>query len=151
MKPSAGLFDGTARVWSPTETRSTIGGVEKSWAGGAEFDCAVQVSRRNQGNLGPGEADVGQWMVYSPADAVALAAGQVVEVLTGPEAGRTLYVDDPYKPRGRFQQTQCRQWDGDLPLDELQVYGMVSDSTSDTEDWGMVTAAVDDSSDYGGL
>ena len=149
MKPSTKLFDGTARAWSPTEGRSEWGGVEKSWTPEGTFDCAVQVARRNQGNLGPGEADVGQWMVYSPIAALALQAGWVVEVLTGPEAGRTLKVDDPYKPRGRFQQTECRQWDGDLPLADFEDWGLATDAVTETEDYGLATATVTDTDDYG--
>jgi len=116
VRPSRRLFDGTAQLWRGAEARSTWGGVERSYtAVGDPFPCAVQVARRNRGNLGPGEAEVGQWMVYAPIDAEPVESGDVVQVLTGPEAGRTVRVDDPYRPRGRFQQVECRQWDGVLP------------------------------------
>jgi hypothetical protein len=65
--------------------------------------------------MGPGEAEIGQWMCYIPMRATQVEAGMVIQVLTGPEAGRTLRVDDPYRPRGRVQQIKCRQWDGVLP------------------------------------
>lgn len=119
MRPSSRLFDGTARAWSNAEARSQWGGVEKVWTQvGDPFACAAQVERRNTGDLGPGEDEIGSWKVYSPSDAIAVQAGWVIEILTGPEAGRTLKVEDPYKPRGRFQQTRCRQWDNELPEEE---------------------------------
>jgi hypothetical protein len=116
MNPTAALFDGTAQLWRETTARSDFGGVQRQHAVvGAPFVCAAQVRNRNRGDLGPGEAEVGEWMVYAPMDATAPLTGDVIQVLTGPEAGKTLRVEDNYTPRGRFRQTRCRQWDGVLP------------------------------------
>lgn len=116
MKPTARLFDGTAQAWAETTVRNQWGGTERQHAPmGDPFPCAVQVRRRNRGDLGPGEDEVGQWMVYAPITAQQVDTGWVIQVLTGPEAGKVLRVDDNYRPRNRFQQTECRQWDGELP------------------------------------
>jgi hypothetical protein len=115
MMPNAILFDGMAQAYADTPTRSEWGGVERGYTPkGSPFACAVQVENRNLANRGPGEAEVGSWKVYAPIEATALASGDVVDVLEGPEAGKRLRVVDPYRPRGRFQQARCVEWDGEL-------------------------------------
>lgn len=115
------MYDGTAQAWVGTATKSAIAGVARGYAKtGSPFPCAVQVTSRNLGDRGPGEAELGSWTVYAPVGpgATLLEAGMVVQVLTGPEAARTVRVQDPYRPRNRFQQARCQQWDGQLPKDD---------------------------------
>lgn len=119
MRPSARLFDGTAQAYVGSKERSAYAGIERDYIEfGDPFPCAVQVRSRVLANRGPGEAEVGTIMVYAPIEgAPLLESGMVVKVLTGPEAGRRVRVQDPYRPRNRFQQPRCFQWDGVLPGD----------------------------------
>ena len=116
MRPSSRMFDGTAQAYESTETKSAYYGTDRAYTPyGAVFRCAIQVRNRVLSDRGPGEAQVGVWMCYAPiTDAPLLEAGMVVAVLTGPEAGRRLRIQDPYRPRNRFQQCTCVQFDGVL-------------------------------------
>lgn len=115
--PSSRMYDGTAQAWDSTESKSAFRGTERTYARfGDPFPCAVQVPSRGLGDRGPGETQFGVWMVYAPiTGAPLLDSGMVVEVLTGPEAGRKVRVQDPYRPRNRFQQCQCAEFNGVLP------------------------------------
>ena len=116
--PSARMYDGTAQAWVGTEARGHLAGVQTVWErSGPPFACAVQTVRQALADrAGAGESEVGDWNVYAPIDdALRLRPGMVVEVLSGPEEGKTLSVDQDYTPRMRFQQVPCRQWDGELP------------------------------------
>ncbi len=117
MKPSSRLYDGTAQAWEETVTTSEFRTVKRTYAQfGDVFPCAVQVRRRALADRGPGEEEAGDWMVYAPIDGAPLIeSGMVVQVLSGPEEGKTLRVQDPYRPRNRFQQLECFNWSGDLP------------------------------------
>jgi hypothetical protein len=122
--PSDALFDHTARVWVPTENVGRYRGVERSYAPGAVFDCRVTNPGRAQGQQGTGVSEVGVWKVFALAEGLDIQEKMVIQVLTGNEAPRNLYVDRAYEPRSifgfirRMYQVVCRQWDG--VLDEAE-------------------------------
>lgn len=118
--PSAVMFNQTGQAYVGTQTKNAYRGVEREYEPfGGPFPCTIQVSSRALVNRGPGEAEVGVWMFYAPiAGAPALQAGMIVEILEGSELGKRVRINDPYRPRNRFQQSRCVQWDGVLIPDE---------------------------------
>jgi hypothetical protein len=117
-KPSYGLYDCTAQAWAPSGTKSKWKGVERQFEKvGDTFKCAVQVLYRRLIDYPPGEDERGEWLVYSDRGSPFMEEGYLIEVLSGPEKGIWLRVNDAYKPRGRFQQTNCMKWKGEIPSD----------------------------------
>lgn len=117
-RPSSRLFDGTAQAWEDTVSRDTWGGTDRAYSKvGTPFPCAIQVKTRDLGDRGPGEGQIGQFVCYSWLENgnQEIGKGMLIEVLTGPEAGQVFRVVNPYKPRRRFQQSACEEWDGELP------------------------------------
>jgi hypothetical protein len=119
--PSSELFNHTARLWTPTETVGRYLGVELEYLPGVTFNCRVANPGRAQGNQsGTGVSESGTWKVYALAEGLTVAERMVIQVLTGNEAPRNLYVDRAYEPRSMFGfirplwQIVCRQWDGVL-------------------------------------
>jgi hypothetical protein len=104
----------TVQFWEPSETKDAYGRVERAWERvGTVTDAEVQHRTQRQQPIGPGDAPVGDWKVYT-APGYMPHAEMVVEVLTGPNAYRLLKIEDDYYPRGRLVQLTCSQWHGTL-------------------------------------
>lgn len=120
--PSDALFDSTARVWSLLRTRGEVAGTEITPEPVGTFSCRVTNPAQVQLNHnGAGLSPAGTWKVFALAADVTIEKDNVIQVLTGNEAGALLYVDRAYEPRSpfgtvrRMWQCVCRQWDGELP------------------------------------
>jgi hypothetical protein len=95
-----GLFDSTARIRRGTAgAPDGYGDVTDAWADVATERCALVPPKRAIGDSGAGMEPVGTMEVYMRAGAD-LRRGDVLVMLTGPEAGTTWRALDVHRPRG---------------------------------------------------
>ena len=103
----------TLQFWSYSEGRGPYGTVQRTWTRfGDEMPGDVQHRSQSQIDPGPGVTGQGQWKVYTapyPAE-----PQMVVQVVTGPNAGQTLMIEDAYNVRNKVSQFTCTAWKGDL-------------------------------------
>lgn len=111
----ARLFDHTATVWRPVPSLGTYRERVETLTDVGTLDCAVNRPTARLGEAGPGLVNSGERMVYLSADAD-IAGRDVLELLTGPEAGMLLEVDEaPTNVRGHHIEARARLWAGTLP------------------------------------
>lgn len=115
-RPSiTGMFDSTARIWRPVSEKDVIGVEQPEYIVIGELGCAINRSRAPSVDIGPGTTPVGSIRLYFVASAN-IEPRDVLEVLTGPDAGRTWEVNEPpVRPRGHHTQVDCIEWSGKLP------------------------------------
>lgn len=94
-----GLFDGIATIRRGTAgAPDAYGDVTRTWGDVASERCAVVPPKRVLGDSGAGEEPVGTMELYMRVGAD-LQDGDVVVVLTGPEAGTTWRAANVTRPR----------------------------------------------------
>lgn len=116
MRPSvAGMFDSTIRIWRPTVTRGQAGIDNQQYTPLLIVGAAINRSRTPQAPQDGGLARSGiiRWYGLPTID---VRERDVVEVVTGPDAGRTWEVNEqPTRPRGHHTEVDCVEWNGILP------------------------------------
>lgn len=111
----ARMFDHTARIWRPTRSLGPLRERTDVLEQAGDFACAVTRPSARLGNPGPGLTTIGERMVYAETS-VDLRPRDVLEILTGPEAGRTVEIDEqPTNVRGHHLEARTRLWSGTLP------------------------------------
>lgn len=115
----ADLLDHTVRVRRPTESKDNpLRVVERSYPVIGTYPCAVNRTQARIGDVGPGLAPIGDRVVYLEASAD-VAARDILELLTGPDAPETLEIDrPPTRPRGHHTELICLFYNGTLPAVE---------------------------------
>lgn len=111
------LGDHTVRIWSPVVSRDSLGAEVREYAPGATVKALVNRPVAGQGDGGAGLAPTGARRIYVDPS-VAVAARDIVEIVTGPEtqSHRFWEVDGPpTRPRDNHTQLDCIAWHGALP------------------------------------
>lgn len=113
------LFDHTVRVWRCTPERSSLGVEERTYfVHVAEAGAKVNRSTAPVADTGPGMQPTGSRRLYMRTD-VDVQARDLVELVTGPDAGQFWEVDQPpTKPQGHHAQLDCIAWNGVTPTEE---------------------------------
>jgi len=118
-RPSiTGWFDSTIRIWRPSVTRSGPGIDTRNLSPIAVVGAVINRSRTPEAPQDGGLARSGIIRWYGKAN-IDIQQRDVVQVLTGPDAGRTWEVNEqPVRPRGHHTQVDCVEWNGVLPAIE---------------------------------
>lgn len=109
------FMDHAADVYAGVETKGTAGSVRTTFGPtkkAAALDCNVQVDRERMAELGPGEVVEALYSVYFDDPDADVEEGDVLNILTGPEAPLTVRVGLCYRPRGKHLEAQAENWQG---------------------------------------
>ena len=112
----AGLLDHTARIWRRSVAPGRLREDVVTYTAQDELAaCTVRRPRAPISDIGPGFAPSGERVVYLlPGED--LLERDVIELVTGPDAGGTFEVNGPVtRPRGHHIEARCSVWHGDLP------------------------------------
>lgn len=116
--PISGMLDHTARLWRPSKNFGELRERRDTLIPVVTFPCAVNRPSARLGNTGPGLQNVGERDVYTEPT-VDLRARDVLELLTGPEAGKKVEIDeDPTNVRGHHLEARARITVVVLPSEE---------------------------------
>lgn len=111
----AALMDHTATSYRGTEATGTYGEVTSAWAAQeAAFPCTVQVDSERVNEVGPGEMTAGVYRLYAADPTLDIAERDVIDILTGPEAGIKVKVVQVGRPRSHHLEARCETWEGEL-------------------------------------
>lgn len=107
------LLDGTCRLWTHTEAASSLDA--DTWAVGVTVACYLAPAEPGRLDTGAGMRDVRTRQLFAPLGAP-LAAEQVVDMVTGPEAPSLWrVVSVPQRPRTHHTEAYVEPWHGTLP------------------------------------
>ena len=112
------LLDCEVRIWRPTVDDDSIGVQEREYASAGTVAAFINRPVLPLANQGGGLAPTGGIRWYGRPDIVVLKR-DVIEVMTGPEAGKTFEVNaPPVRPKNHHTQVDCIEWNGNLPEDD---------------------------------
>lgn len=103
----------TLQFWRYAESVGPYGNVQRTWTTfGDPVPGDVQHRSIAQVDPGPGVTSQGAWKVYTAP--IAAEPQMVVQVISGPNSGQKLMIEDAYNVRNRVSQFTCSSWKGDL-------------------------------------
>lgn len=107
------LLDSTCRIWLHVEGATSLEADHKTVA--ATEACYLSPVGMDRQDTGAGQRDIGRRWMFLKLTSIA-AVEDVLEIVTGPDAGSTWrVVEPPQHPRSHHTEAHVEPWNGVLP------------------------------------